>query len=167
MAYHGNSAADKINAADRADNMLTYKGQFSDFDLKASYRFADRIDNDPSGEFTENAADGYSLSAIYSIGDSGVKLGGGYAEQDKSNEYMLAASYRIGGFYIAGNFTDGEKDFDSDQYNNTSGLNDHFSGIQDYRGVEAAVATTLTSGYLPQRITQQKLMVTQLQITLL
>ncbi|NOI64802.1 porin [Vibrio sp. 99-8-1] len=143
MAYHGNSAADKINAADRADNMLTYKGQFSDFDLKASYRFADRIDNDPSGEFTENAADGYSLSAIYSIGDSGVKLGGGYAEQDKSNEYMLAASYRIGGFYIAGNFTDGEKDFDSDQYNNTSGLNDHFSGIQDYRGVEAAVAYNL------------------------
>ena len=42
MAYHGNSAADKIAVADRVDNMLSYKGQFQDLSVKASYRFADR-----------------------------------------------------------------------------------------------------------------------------
>ena len=30
MAYHGNSAADKLAVADRSDNMLSYKGQFQD-----------------------------------------------------------------------------------------------------------------------------------------
>ena len=111
MSYHGNSAAYKIAAADRTDNMLSYKGEFQDLAVKASYRFADRTENkvdDTVVSYDENDADGYSLSAIYAIGDSGFNLGAGYADQDEQNEYMLAASYRIESLYFAGTFTDGE-----------------------------------------------------------
>ncbi|MEZ9578908.1 MULTISPECIES: porin [unclassified Vibrio] len=107
MSYHGNSAAYKIAAADRTDNMLSYKGEFQDLAVKASYRFADRSET-AAGDFTDNNADGYSLSGIYAIGDSGFKLGAGYADQAEQNEYMLAASYRTDALYFAGTFTDGE-----------------------------------------------------------
>jgi outer membrane protein OmpU len=127
MSYHGNSAADKISVADRTDNMISYKGQFADLGLKASYRFADREDNVVTGGYTDNKQDGYSLSAIYALGDTGLKLGGGYADQDEQNEYMLAASYRISDFYFAGVFTDGEKAKDNG----------------DYTGYEFATAYTL------------------------
>lgn len=106
MSYHGNSAAMKIAVADRSDNMVSYKGQFQDLGVKASYRFADR--DEQGGEFVDNDADGYSLSGIYAIGDSGFKLGAGYADQDEQNEYMLAASFRTEALYFAGTFTDGE-----------------------------------------------------------
>ncbi|CAH6808426.1 Outer membrane protein U [Vibrio chagasii] len=125
MSYHGNSAAYKIAAADRTDNMLSYKGQFQDLAVKASYRFADR--GETAGEFTDNNEDGYSLSGIYSIGDSGVKLGAGYADQNEQNEYMLAASYRTEALYFAGTFTDGELAKDNG----------------DYTGYEFATAYTL------------------------
>jgi len=120
MSYHGNKAAYKIAVADRIDNMVAYKGQFADLGVKASYRFADRS-ADKTGEiwnpeYTDNNADGYSLSAIYAIGDTGVKLGAGYADQDtaadassdQSDQYMLAASYAISDFYFAGTFVDGQ-----------------------------------------------------------
>ncbi len=107
MSYHGNSAAYKIAAADRTDNMLSYKGQFQDLAVKASYRFADRTDA-VDGGYADNNQDGYSLSGIYAIGDSGFKLGAGYADQDEQNEYMLAASFRTEALYFAGTFTDGE-----------------------------------------------------------
>ncbi|MBF4301859.1 porin, partial [Vibrio anguillarum] len=47
------------------------------------------------------------------IGDTGVKLGAGYADQDtaanaSSDQYMLAASYAISDFYFAGTFVDGQ-----------------------------------------------------------
>ncbi|MFS1461961.1 porin [Vibrio lentus] len=133
MAYHGNSAADKIAVADRSDNMLSYKGQFQGLGLKASYRFADRDGVDADGEFTDNGKDGYSLSAIYAIGETGVKLGAGYADQDQSNEYMLSGSYAISDLYFAGVFTDGEKQ--------SPGLNNNNS--VDYTGYELAAAYTL------------------------
>ncbi|WP_060982629.1 porin [Vibrio splendidus] len=125
MSYHGNSAAYKIAAADRTDNMLSYKGEFQDLAVKASYRFADRAEQ--GGEFVENEADGYSLSGIYAIGDSGFKLGAGYADQDEQNEYMLAASFRTEALYFAGVFTDGELSKDNG----------------DYTGYEFATAYTL------------------------
>ena len=106
MAYHGNSAAMKINAADRADNMLSYKGQFQDLSVKASYRFADRTelkaDGTPAGEgdavasYSDNSADGYSLSGIYAIGETGVKLGAGYASQYSGD----ASTRRIHAFWF-------------------------------------------------------------------
>ncbi|EKO3465216.1 porin [Vibrio fluvialis] len=138
MAFHGNTAADKLAVADRTDNMIAYKGQFSDLSIKASYRFADRTKLDANGNevtdnadhYSDNKADGYSLSAIYAIGDTGVKLGAGYADQDNANEYMLAASYTVSDFYFAGLFTDGEKQ-------------DSSRNKYDYTGYELAAAYTL------------------------
>ncbi|UPR35230.1 porin [Vibrio cyclitrophicus] len=127
MSYHGNSAAYKLKAADRTDNMLSYKGEFQDLAVKASYRFADRSLNTAETEYVDNGEDGYSLSGIYSIGDSGFKLGAGYADQDEQNEYMLAASYRTEALYFAGTFTDGELAKDNG----------------DYTGYEFATAYTL------------------------
>lgn len=107
----GNTAADKLTVSDRSDNMLAYKGQFDDLALRASYRFADRDDGEQTSDFSysDNDQDGYSLSAIYAFGDTGLTAGAGYAEQDRADEYMLAASYTISDFYFAGVFTDGDK----------------------------------------------------------
>lgn len=131
MAFHGNSAADKLAVADRTDNMISYKGSFSDLSLKASYRFADRTDSTVDTGYDDNGQDGYSLSAIYALGDTGLKLGGGYAAQDEANEYMLAVSYKISDFYLAGTFTDGEKQ--------ETGTKNTF----DYTGYEFAAAYKL------------------------
>ncbi|ELE2040267.1 porin [Vibrio vulnificus] len=142
MAYHGNSAADKIAVADRVDNMMSYKGQFDALSVKASYRFADRAEgtgvND--GKYVDNGKDGYSLSAIYAIGQTGLTLGGGYADQDKSNEYMLAASYTMGDLYFAGIYTDGEKDYRANvgDYKHAG-----FNGVEDYTGYELAAKYTM------------------------
>ena len=131
MSYHGNSAAYKIAAADRTDNMLSYKGEFQDLSVKTSYRFADRTETKNIAgdvdEYGDNGQDGYSLSGIYAIGDSGFKLGAGYADQDEQNEYMLAASFRTEALYFAGVFTDGELAKDNG----------------DYTGYEFATAYTL------------------------
>jgi outer membrane protein OmpU len=132
MAYAGNSAADKLAVADRSDNMLSYKGQFENLAVKASYRFADRIENAAGTEYTDNGEDGYSLSAIYAFADTGLELGAGYADQDKANEYMLAASYTMSDLYFAGVFTDGEKMEDLNNRNTV-----------DYTGYELAGAYTL------------------------
>ncbi|MGR5529567.1 porin [Vibrio alfacsensis] len=112
MAYAGNTAADKLAVADRTDNMLSYKGQFENLAVKASYRFADREivdENTPEAKYTDNGEDGYSLSAIYALADTAINLGAGYADQADANEYMLAASYTMGDLYFAGVFTDGKK----------------------------------------------------------
>ncbi|EPE3054218.1 porin [Vibrio parahaemolyticus] len=129
MAYHGNSAADKLAVADRSDNMMSYKGQFENLNVKASYRFADRVEQ--NGEYSDNKQDGYSLSAIYAVADTGLELGAGYADQYDANEYMLAASYTMSDLYFAGIFTDGEK------------MTDTFNNTVDYTGYELAGAYTL------------------------
>ncbi|AVF96019.1 porin [Vibrio diabolicus] len=129
MAYHGNSAADKLAVADRSDNMMAYKGQFENLSVKASYRFADRVEQ--NGEYSDNKQDGYSLSAIYAVADTGLELGAGYADQYDANEYMLAASYTMSDLYFAGIFTDGEK------------MTDTFNNTVDYTGYELAGAYTL------------------------
>ena len=143
MAYHGNSAAYKIAIADRSDNMISYKGQFADLGVKASYRFADGSADGNNG-YTDNDADGYSLSAIYAIGETGVKLGAGYADGNQTgvdgftatdvverNQYMLAASYAINDLYFAGTFVDGE-----DQVKGSS-------STTDKTGYELAAAYTM------------------------
>ncbi|EKO3591555.1 porin [Vibrio metschnikovii] len=119
MAYHGNKAAYKLAVADRADNMLTYAGQFDDLAVKASYRFADRTTVDALGntvdendkdatQYSDNREDGYSLSAIYTFADTGFAVGAGYADQNKSDQWMLAASYAINDLYFAGTYVDGQ-----------------------------------------------------------
>ncbi|WP_413283821.1 porin [Vibrio sp. MA40-2] len=125
MAYHGNSAAHKIAVADRTDNMVTYKGDMDNLGFKASYRFADRETN--GTDFEDNNQNGYSLSATYEVSDTGLTLGTGYAEQDNEDEYMFAASYKIADLYLAGIYTDGTINTDTE------------SGI-DYTGYELAAA---------------------------
>ncbi|MDV7106127.1 porin [Vibrio sp. TH_r3] len=114
MAYHGNSAAHKIAVADRTDNMVTYKGNMDNLGFKASYRFADRDTNNGDTDFVDNGLNGYSLSAIYAISDTGLTLGAGYAEQGDEDEYMFAASYKIADLYLAGIYTDGTIDTNVD-----------------------------------------------------
>ncbi|EGR0501103.1 porin [Vibrio cholerae] len=106
MAYHGANGTYKLAVADRVDNMLAYKGQFGDLGVKASYRFADRQESVNS--ITKNEQDGYSLSAIYTFGDTGFNVGAGYADQDTADQYILAASYAFSDFYFAGAFVDGQ-----------------------------------------------------------
>lgn len=129
MAYHGNSAAHKIAVADRVDNMMSYKGEFNDLSLKASYRFADRSEGTGTntGKYVDNGADGYSLSAIYAVADTGLNLGAGYADQEDQNEYMLAASFSVQDLYLATVYTNGELDKKN----------------ADYTGYELAAAYTL------------------------
>lgn len=122
MAYHGNSAAYKLAVADRTDNMLSYKGQFQDLSVKASYRFADRIET--NGEYSDNETDGYSLSGIYAIGETGFNLGAGYADQntganESSDQYMLAGSYTLNDLYFAGTFVAGTDKDGSTKTDNT------------------------------------------------
>ncbi|WP_023604110.1 porin [Aliivibrio logei] len=127
MAYAGNTAAAKIAVADRTDNNLGYKGTFGDFSAKANYRFADRTENLAGTEYKDNGQDGYALSGIYAFGDSGFKLGAGYADQAEQNEVMLAGSYTMDNLYFAGTFTNGEL----------------AEKNADYTGYEAAVAYTM------------------------
>ncbi|OLQ87070.1 hypothetical protein BIY22_10875 [Vibrio panuliri] len=154
MAYHGNSAAYKIAVADRTNNMVSYKGQFDDLGVKASYRFAD-IDEDKTtatGNVEDNDADGYSLSAIYALGDSGVKLGAGYADGNQyvknssnalrltdRNQYMLAASYTISDFYFAGTFVDGQ---DKDKVSGDKTDNTGYEFAAAYTYNQAVFTTT-------------------------
>ncbi len=125
MAYHGNSAAEKLGVADRVDDMIAYQGQFDNLGVKASYRLADRTEDAVNDEYSDNGDSGFSLSAIYAFGDSGFKLGGGYADEASDNEFMVAASYAFSDFYVAGTFTSGE------MYS------------EDYTGFEVAASYTL------------------------
>ena len=133
MAYAGNSAADKISVADRTNNNLGYKGTFGDFSAKANYRFDDAGNGNISN-------DGYALSGIYAFGDSGFKLGGGYADQADANEMMFAGSYTMGDLYFAGTFTNGEK---QKTFTDSADVTSFRKGSVDYTGYEAAVAYTM------------------------
>ena len=121
MAYHGNTAALKLPVSDRTDNMLSYKGQFEQLAVRASYRFADRT--------TDNNEDGFSLSGIYAFANTGIELGAGYADQNDSDEFMLAAAYSVGDFYFAGNYTGADVDVAGES--------------ADYKGYELAASYTM------------------------
>lgn len=150
MAYHGNSAAYKLNVADRASNMISYKGSFADFDLKASYRFADRSDD--GDHFSDNNRDGYSVSGIWNVYDTGLRLGLGYASQDvdiedingaknddDQNEFMATASWEYNNFYTAVNYVTGE----SAEYSQLMSEDVvTFSNVYDVDGYEWAGAYT-------------------------
>lgn len=155
MAYHGNSAAYKLNVADRADNMISYKGSFADFDLKASYRFSDRVEvtNDNGDtEYTNNNRDGYSVSGIWNVYDTGLRLGLGYASQDvdldnggddDQNEFMATASYEYNNFYTAVNYVTGEAaSYSTLMSEGEDGTNIVFGDNLDVDGYEWAGAYT-------------------------
>ncbi|MFB1072357.1 porin [Vibrio diabolicus] len=127
MAYHGNTAALKLPVSDRTDNMLSYKGQFEQLAVRASYRFADRT-TDVNG-FADNNEDGFSLSGIYAFANTGIELGAGYADQNDSDEFMLAAAYSVGDFYFAGKYTGADVDVAGES--------------ADYKGYELAASYTM------------------------
>lgn len=136
MEYHGAVASAKFTSADRQDNMLTYAGQFGDVAVKAAYRFADRTTTGTgaNAEYDNQENSGYNASVIYTVADTGVALGVGYADQETSaastdggNQYLITASYTLDNIYLAGLYT--AKDLD-----NTS---------NDYQGYELAARYTL------------------------
>lgn len=114
MAYHGNSAATKLQAADRDENNLRYAGKYQDLSVMANYRF----------EEADLHNGGFSLSSIYAftLSDLDFKVGAGYAEQDMivgtretdSDEFMVSSSMKYGNIYLAGLYTDGS--FDNEDY---------------------------------------------------
>ena len=133
MAYHGNTAAYKLAVAARTDNMVSYAGQFEQLALRASYRFADRAKEENG--FGDNDENGFSLSAIYAFADTGFEIGAGYADQNERDEFMLAAAYTVGNFYVSGLYTGGDN-LDQDKVVPAS-------GDVDYKGYELAVAYTM------------------------
>ncbi|MGF1875441.1 porin [Photobacterium frigidiphilum] len=109
MAYHGNEAGNKLAAADRTDNNLSYVGSFDlngdNLTVKANYVFG-------GSEDTE----GYSAAAMYAM-DMGLGFGAGYGEQDgqsskngnedKTGKQAFGAiSYTISDFYFSGLYQD-------------------------------------------------------------
>ncbi|MGF1720031.1 porin [Vibrio kyushuensis] len=127
MSYHGATGLYKLDVADRDSHMIAYKGSFADLDLKASYRFADRVNTDEDGTinkegdfYSNDSTDGYSLSAVYTIADTGVTIGGGYADQSgerkvdgetifaDSTQFVLGASYNTDSYYFGAAFVDGQ-----------------------------------------------------------
>ncbi|MEH6530011.1 MAG: porin [Photobacterium frigidiphilum] len=105
MAYHGNEAGNKLDAADRTDNNLSYVGSFDingdNLTVKANYVFG-------GSEDTE----GYSAAAMYAM-DMGLGFGAGYGEQDgqdgqdKTGKQAFGAiSYTISDFYFSGLYQD-------------------------------------------------------------
>ncbi|PSV44800.1 porin [Photobacterium indicum] len=105
MAYHGNEAGNKLAAADRTDNNLSYVGSFDingdNLTVKANYVFGGSDENE-----------GYSAAAMYAM-DMGLGFGAGYGEQDgqdgqdKTGKQAFGAiSYTISDFYFSGLYQD-------------------------------------------------------------
>ena len=116
MAYHGNEAGNKVDAADRTGNNLAYTGSFdlngNNLVIKANYVFDGTNTDDTVGDYD---VDGYSVGAIYAM-DMGLAFGAGYGEQDgfgaqfdeKAKQAFGAISYTFGDIYLAGLFQDSE-----------------------------------------------------------
>ncbi|CAM3500728.1 Porin-like protein L precursor [Vibrio aerogenes CECT 7868] len=118
MDYHGAKASKKLESADRIDNLLSYKGDFNDLSVKAAYRFADRTISTDGNDYDDNDADAFSLSGIYTVADTGLAIGLGYADQnDLANQWMLTASYTwndlyVSALYSAADLDDTDNDYD-------------------------------------------------------
>ncbi|WCP67600.1 porin [Vibrio tubiashii] len=144
MAYHGAKAANKVESADRPDRSIAYAGEFSGFELRANYTFESSKENNDKLVGDDN--NGYALSGIYNIGETGVRLTAAYAKQNgisykndaanvnisaDASQYMVGASYEISDFYFAGLYSDTK--YDEVNGNNTAKA----------KGYELAAAYTL------------------------
>lgn len=146
MWSFGGNVSNKLNSSDRPSNDVAYSGAFGDFAVKANYKFADANSTTSSTDVTDDSADGYSTSVVYNVGATGVKLGAGYENQNKSHKYTAAAGYTIGNFYVGGLYTDGDLNFDSAQYFdavNSSANPYGFTGVQEYKAYELAASYTM------------------------
>lgn len=138
MSEHGSTAVHKLAMADRTTNLVKYVGQFDDFYLNASYHFADRTENGTgagsitsgttAATYDNNDQDGFGLSGIYTIGDSGVALGAGLASQNENYQSIATASFTHDDLYLSALYS--HIDYDR-------------AGSDDYDGYELAAAYTL------------------------
>ncbi|PLC58501.1 porin [Photobacterium carnosum] len=142
MAYAGSVVGGtKLAVADRTTNNLSYVGTFSNLTFKANYVFDGAAYND-DGKKTDQS--GFSTAAKYTVGDTGLALGVGYAQQkdqtaandavnQTSKQTFAVASYTIGDLYFGGLYKYGHRDA-------TNLVN---GDLTDSQGYEFAAAYTM------------------------
>ena len=142
MAYAGSVVGgSKLAVADRTTNNLSYVGTFNNLTFKANYVFDGAAYND-DGKKTDQS--GFSTAAKYTVGDTGLALGVGYAQQkdqtaindavnQTSKQTFAVASYTIGDLYFGGLYKYGHRDA-------TNLIN---GDLTDSQGYEFAAAYTM------------------------
>ena len=142
MAYAGSVVgSSKLAVADRTTNNLSYVGTFNNLTFKANYVFDGAAYNN-DGKKTDQS--GFSTAAKYTVGDTGLALGVGYAQQkdqtaindavnQTSKQTFAVASYTIGDLYFGGLYKYGHRDA-------TNLIN---GDLTDSQGYEFAAAYTM------------------------
>ncbi|PSV24922.1 porin [Photobacterium kishitanii] len=155
MAYSGSVVGGtKIAVADRTNNNLAYNGTFGNLTFKANYVFAGAA-YDKAGNKTD--VHGFSTAAKYNVGDTGLALGLGYAEQrgqfktdgvtntgfdshqDRAEQSFAVASYTMGDLYFGGLYKYGRRD--GKVISHAAGANN--GAAVDTQGYEFAAAYTM------------------------
>ncbi|WP_279151307.1 porin [Photobacterium iliopiscarium] len=142
MAYAGSVVGgSKLAVADRTTNNLSYVGTFNNLTFKANYVFDGAAYNN-DGKKTDQS--GFSTAAKYTVGDTGLALGVGYAQQkdqtaindavnQTSKQTFAVASYTVGDLYFGGLYKYGHRDA-------TNLIN---GDLTDSQGYEFAAAYTM------------------------
>ncbi|OBU10079.1 hypothetical protein AYY19_09670 [Photobacterium aquimaris] len=142
MAYAGSVVGgSKLAVADRTTNNLAYAGTFNNLTFKANYVFDGAAYND-AGKKTDQS--GFSTAAKYNVGDTGLALGVGYAQQkdqtaanntvnQTSKQTFAVASYTMGDLYFGGLYKYGHRDANNLVTNE----------LTDSQGYEFAAAYTM------------------------
>ncbi|GDY25217.1 porin [Agarivorans sp. Toyoura001] len=115
---YGNSAigisSSREEGIGRSDSVLKYAGEFSGFDIHASYKFNDNQKmEDADGNQTVDADNSaYGIALAYTF-DFGLGLGAGYniannGEAKDSKLALLGVNYDANGVYAAANYSMGE-----------------------------------------------------------
>ncbi|WP_283597820.1 porin [Photobacterium phosphoreum] len=159
MAYAGSVVGgSKLAVSDRTSNNLAYSGTFNNLTFKANYVFDGASYDAQTGQKTN--ANGFSTAAKYAVGDTGLALGVGYAQQKAQKEFnnipfsnsasaadkaknattsqaskqtFVVASYTVGDLYFGGLYKYGHRD-----------ANNLVNGdLTDSQGYEFAAAYTM------------------------
>ncbi|PTB34405.1 porin [Photobacterium phosphoreum] len=148
MAYAGSVVGGtKLAVADRTSNNLAYAGTFNNLTFKANYVFDGAAYNDDatSAKFGQKTnQSGFSTAAKYTVGDTGLALGLGYAQQkdqtaannavnQTSKQTFAVASYTVGDLYFGGLYKYGHRD----------ATNLVTNDLTDSQGYEFAAAYTM------------------------
>ena len=143
MAYAGSVVGgSKLAVSDRTSNNLAYSGTFNNLTFKANYVFDGAAYNDTTGQKTNQ--NGFSTAAKYTVGDTGLALGVGYAQQkdqtaannsvnQTSKQTFAVASYTVGDLYFGGLYKYGHRD----------ATNLVTNDLTDSQGYEFAAAYTM------------------------
>ncbi|MGY5450976.1 porin [Agarivorans sp. MS3-6] len=145
---YGNSAigisSSREEGIGRSDNVLKYAGEFSGFDIHASYKFNDN-QKDETGASQDNSA--YGLALAYTF-DFGLGLGAGYNMAsnadgiDDSKMALVGVNYDANGVYAAANYSTGT---------NNKAFKQHSADKQgDYTGYELVAGYKFTKAFRAQ-----------------